>query len=188
MAFHWIDPEDYSFNCILLMDRYLIRQLCKKEGYQEEYLRNLGIALAYNPAVAWYCREKVPEIAEDVEQLVKNAPKDCDAEQVRSAECFVLDYQDWAVVYMYPERMNRRCPYICDWNPERLLELADFTDKVVLDVGAGSGRLAFAAARKAKSVYASEPVDRLREFMRDKIRKEGIQNVTVLDGTCDRLP
>ena len=69
-----------------------------------------------------------------------------------------------------------------------VLELADFTDKVVLDVGAGSGRLAFAAARKAKSVYASEPVDRLREFMRDKIRKEGIQNVTVLDGTCDRLP
>ena len=53
MAFHWIDPEDYSFNCILLMDRYLIRQLCKREGYQEEYLRNLGIALAYNPAVAW---------------------------------------------------------------------------------------------------------------------------------------
>ena len=188
MAFHWIDPEDYSFNCILLMDRYLIRQLCKKEGYQEEYLRNLGIALAYNPAVAWYCREKAPEIAEDVEQLVKNAPKDCDEEQVRSAECFVLDYQDWAVIYMYPERMNRRCPYICDWNPERLLELADFTDKVVLDVGAGSGRLAFAAARKAKSVYASEPVDRLREFMRDKIRKEGIQNVTVLDGTCDWLP
>ena len=61
MAFHWIDPEDYSFNCILLMDRYLIRQLCKREGYQEEYLRNLGIALAYNPAVAWYCREKAPE-------------------------------------------------------------------------------------------------------------------------------
>ena len=38
---------------------------------------------------------------------------------------------------------------------DRLLSMADFTDKIVLDVGRGTGRLAFAATSKAKMVYAS---------------------------------
>lgn len=58
----------------------------------------------------------------------------------------------------------------------------------MLDVGAGSGRLTFAAAEKAAFVYASEPVGTLREFMRDKIAEEGIRNVRVLDGFADSLP
>lgn len=187
MSYHWIDPEEISFNCILLMDRYLIRCICTEDG-GEDYCRNLGIALAYNPTVAWYCKEKAPEVAGSVEKLMSLSPKGYTTEQVRAAECFVLDRHDWAVVYVYPEIMNQNCPYIRDWDQERLFELADFTDKVVLDVGAGTGRLAFAAAEKARHVYASEPVDRLREFMRDKVLAEKIQNVTVLDGVCECLP
>lgn len=57
-----------------------------------------------------------------------------------------------------------------------------------MDVGAGSGRLTFAAAEKAKWVYAVEPVGTLREFMRDKIKREGIQNVRVLDGFVEEIP
>jgi len=66
--------------------------------------------------------------------------------------------------------------------------LIDLTGMVVLDVGAGTGRLAFAAARDALRVYASEPCDRLREYMRDRIAKSGITNMKVLDGTATCLP
>lgn len=66
--------------------------------------------------------------------------------------------------------------------------MADFENKIVLDVGSGTGRLAFAAAKKVRRVYASEPVDRLREFMRDKIREEDIQNMIVVDGTIENIP
>lgn len=69
-----------------------------------------------------------------------------------------------------------------------MFELADFTDKVVLDIGSGTGRLAFAAAEKAKRVYASEPIDMLREYLRDKIKGENIKNVVVLDGTVEQIP
>ena len=130
----------------------------------------------------------MPEIANDVEKLIVAAPKECTKERVRNAECFILEQHDWAVVYVYPDVMNQNCPYIYNWDKERLFELADFTDKVVLDVGAGTGRLTFAAAEKAQHVYASEPVDRLREYMREKITREQIHNVTVLDGFCDCLP
>ena len=67
MSFNWIDPTEYSFNCILLMDKFIIRQICTASWYDEEYLKNLSVALAYNPAVAWYCKEKAPEIKLDGE-------------------------------------------------------------------------------------------------------------------------
>ena len=149
MSFNWIDPTEYSFNCILLMDKYIIRQICTASWHDQEYLKNLSIAFAYNPVVAWYCREKTPEIASDVDKLTAAAPMGCTKEYVRKAECFILDCHDWAVVYVYPEVMNKNCSYIYNWDKERLFELTDFTDKVVLDVGSGTGRLTFAAAEKA---------------------------------------
>lgn len=83
--------------------------------------------------------------------------------------------------------MDEKCDFIYAWKKERLFELADFRGKTVLDVGSGSGRLAFAAAEKAKEVYASEPVDCLREYLRDRVRKEKIENVRVVDGMADSL-
>ena len=37
-------------------------------------------------------------------------------------------------------------------------------------------------------MVASEPVDSLREFMRDEIVRRGIRNMRVSDGMCDMLP
>ncbi|WP_340022713.1 class I SAM-dependent methyltransferase [Paenibacillus sp. FSL K6-1096] len=91
-------------------------------------------------------------------------------------------------VYVYPDLMNQNCDYIYDWDKQLLFELADFTDKVVLDLGSGTGRLAFAAAEKAKRVYACEPTDMLREYMRDKIKRENINNVVVVDDTIENIP
>ena len=59
---------------------------------------------------------------------------------------------------------------------------------MVLDIESGTGRLAFAAAQKVRRVYALEPVDCLRDFMRDKIRKQDIKNMVVLDGVVEALP
>ena len=46
---------------------------------------------------------------------------------------------------------------------------------------------AFAAAERAREVYACEPVDCLREYLRDKIRREKIRNMRVVDGMADSL-
>lgn len=188
MSYNWIDTKDFTMNSCLLMDRWLIRMITTEYRHCNGYAENLSIVLANKPTIAWYFMHKCPEVEGVVRELIINAPKNLNEEQIRSAEEFVLDVLDTCIVYVHPEIMNKNCNYINNWNPERLYELADFTDKIVLDVGSGTGRLAFAAATKAKRVYASEPVDELREFLRDKIKRENISNVKVLDGMVDNLP
>ena len=79
-------------------------------------------------------------------------------------------------------------PYIKDWDSNRLLSMTEFKDKVVLDIGSGTGRLAFAAATTARCVYACEPVDRLREYMHEKQKRLSVKNLYVVDGSIEMLP
>ena len=194
MSYGWIKAEDYSFNSILLMDRWILRYIVglgqSGVGHyaNPEYRNHLGIALAYNPAVRWYVENKCPESKDRVISLVENAPQNLTADEVRTSEVYIIQAKETFMVYLYPEIMASQCGYIRDWTSDKLLSIVDFTDKVVLDIGSGTGRLAFAAAQKAKKVYASDPVDCLREFIRDKIKEQGIKNMVVLDGVVEALP
>lgn len=191
MSLGWINPNDYSFNCFLLLERFQIRIMLNSSGWRvdsEEWKKNMGIALNANPAIKWYLQRRCPECAPVINELVSSAPSVTGAEQIRSAEIYVMAGVEDFVVYTTPEVMAEKCDFIRGWSKERLFQFADLTGKVVLDAGAGSGRLTFAAAEKAAWVYASEPVGTLREFMRDKIKNEGISNVRVLDGLITELP
>jgi len=191
MSLGWINPSEYSFNSLLFFERFQIRIMLRHAGWRvdnTEWKRNMGIALKANPTVEWYLKRRCPECASIVEELAADAPVVSSAEQIRAAEVYVMDGVEDFIVYTTPEVMAEKCDFIRGWSRERLFQLADFTGKTVLDVGAGSGRLTFAAAEKAAWVYASEPVGTLREFMRDKIAREGIKNVRVLDGLITDLP
>ena len=185
MSFHWINAADYSFNTLLLMDRWIFNVIAKNRN--QEFRRNLAIALAGNPVVHLYIISKCPEQKEYYDTLVCEAPGNNSTKEIRNSEVYVLDALDSFVVYVYPEIMEN-LPYVKDWDKESLLSIADFKDKVVLDIGSGTGRLAFAAASVAKIVYASEPVDRLREYLREKQKRLNTGNVYILDGTIETIP
>jgi len=190
MSFGWIKVEDYSFNCFLLLEEFQIRLALENRGWskdKEEWSENMGIALAANPTVAWYFKHRCPKCSHIVDELVGQVAE-VDAKMVEDAERFILLALEDFTIHTTPEKMAEGCDYIRGWNSERLFELADFDGKVVLDIGAGSGRLTFAAAGRASMVYAVEPVSTLREFMRKKIEDEGITNVRVTDGFACDLP
>ncbi|MBQ8554334.1 MAG: class I SAM-dependent methyltransferase [Clostridia bacterium] len=183
MSLNWIDVNEYSFNCLLLMERFQLRYLCQTDD--AELRKSLGSALRGSPAVAWYVKQLLPEHAEHLDAMIASAPADAD---VRACELHVLAWIEDFVTYTTPEVMATKCPFVYGWHRERLYELADLNGKVVLDVGSGSGRLAFAAAQKAREVYACEPVGTLRQFLKDTITREGISNVRVVDGFVESLP
>ncbi len=188
MSLKWINVEEFSFNALLLMERFQLRCIFESLRENADWRRNMGLALAHNPAVAWYAAHRCPECAGIVQEVVASAPVEASAEEIRAAEVRVLASVEDFTLYTKPEIMDASCDFIYGWDKERLFELADFAGKTVLDVGSGSGRLAFAAAERAKEVCASEPVATLREYLRDKIKREGIQNVRVADGMADSLP
>lgn len=191
MSIGWIDLNDYSFNSLLFLERFQIRIMLQSNGWRmnsAEWKSNLSIAINANPVVKWYLQRRCPECAPLIDELASGEFAGVSAEQIRAAEVYVLASVEDFVIYTTPEVMAEKCDFISGWSKERLFQLADFTGKTVLDVGAGSGRLAFAAAEKAAWVYASEPVGTLREFMRDKISGEDIRNVRVLDGLITELP
>jgi SAM-dependent methyltransferase len=190
MSLGWINPEDFSFNNFLLMDRFQIRLMLDSGGWRNdkaEWRQAVGIALNANPAVKWYFENKCPESAEAISGIAADAPVVTDASEVRKAEVYALSSVEDFVIYTKPWLMDRNCAFIYGWEKRRLFEMADFRGKTVLDVGSGSGRLAFAAAEQAAWVYASEPVDSLREYLRDKISREHIGNMRVVDGMADNL-
>jgi ubiquinone/menaquinone biosynthesis C-methylase UbiE len=188
MSLNWINTNEFSFNSFLLMERFQIRYICNNCCNGEELKTNLGIALYYNPVVKWYFVHKCPECKPVVDEITASIPSALNESDVRKSEVYVMQAVEDFIVYCYPEIMEKSCNFIYAWNKERLFELVDFSDKVVLDVGSGSGRLAFAAAEKARHVYASEPVDTLREYLRDMIVRNKIENITVVDGKADAIP
>ncbi len=182
----WIDTKTYSFDCMLRMERFQIRLML--ENLDPETGAAMAVALKANPKVAWVFAHKCPELAEKVGTLAASAPEGLPADEIRAAEDAVIGAFEDFVIYTTPEVMGEKCDFIYGWKKERLFELCDMEGKTVLDVGSGTGRLAFAAAEKAAFVAASEPVDALREFMRDEIIRKGIRNMRVCDGLCDCLP
>ncbi|MDR2515487.1 MAG: class I SAM-dependent methyltransferase [Christensenellaceae bacterium] len=191
MPLNWIDPANYPFNSFLLPERFQIRLMMDSGGWRNkkgEWRRCMGIALNANPAVKWYLEHRCPECAEIVEKIAESAPKKSDPARIREAEIYALASVEDFVIYTTPEVMAEACDFLRGWHKERLFQLVPLWGKTVLDVGIGSGRLAFAAAERAAFVYASEPVSTLRAFLREKIAKEGIQNLRVADGFITALP
>jgi SAM-dependent methyltransferase len=191
MSYNWIKTEDYTMDTLLLFDRWVIRYLIdENKWYNNEtrdYKTDMAKALSQYPHVVEFCKHKAPECTDFINQLMSLIPENLSKEEARRAEISILSAHETFVVYAYPEVMDK-VNYIRNWDPHNLYNLVDLTDKIVLDVGAGTGRLAFAAASKAKRVYASEPCDILREYIRDKIRINGITNMKVLDGVLMDLP
>lgn len=184
MALDWINVNDYDFNCVLLMERFQLDYLC---GWGEKIHRELGIALRAHPAVKWYIAHLLPKYADLLDRLTAGTP-DVSPDELRRCECAVMAWMEDFVTYTTPEVMDEKCPFIYGWRKERLFELTDFTGKRVLDIGSGNGRLTFAAAEKAAEVYAVEPVETLRHYLREKCKADGICNIRVTDGFVEDLP
>ena len=99
----------------------------------------------------------------------------------------VLDsMHDWLIYVLDPAKYDQLS--FLGWDDSSLLEMADFQDKIVLDIGSGTGRLAFTVTDSARVVYAVEPVANLRRYLYEKCRRLGVDNLYPLDGSITQIP
>jgi hypothetical protein len=185
MPLNWMDVTPVSFNALLLLERAQLNWL-PGWGFPPE---ELAIALAANPAVAWFLRHKAPEISPWVDGVLAQpeATNTHTPSEVRAAEVAVLSRLVDLLVYALDPAIYDAQPFL-GWDSRELTELTDFTGKVVLDIGAGTGRQTFTVAPLAAAVFAVEPVGNLRDHIHEKARRLGLTNVFPVDGLLTRIP
>lgn len=183
MPLNWINVTDLSFNTLLLLER---EQLAWLPGWLPE--PELATALNANPAVEWYLRHKNPTLNAWVDKVLPQADPDATAEEIRAAEENILRSINDLVVYAIDPQIYADMPFL-GWDSAELAGLVDFHGKIVVDVGAGTGRLTFVAAEaNAHTIFAVEPVGNLRNFIKNEARKHGFTNVYTMDGLITDLP
>ena len=101
-------------------------------------------------------------------------------------QAVVWEVADWIVYQRAPEVYDAQAGI--DWTIAAVTEATTLTDKVVIDAGAGTGRVAFDAAPAARHVFAVEPVATLRHFIRDKAERRRVNNLFTLDGFLHAIP
>ena len=178
----WLPTEDLSFNTLLLLERV---QLSWLPGWVPE--RELGIALRANPVVAWFLGRKCPEIAAWAEKLVQQAGPNATPEAVRAAEVTVMRSINDLLVYVVDPWLYDAQPFL-GWDSTELSDLLPWAGLRVIDVGAGTGRLALTVAPQAAVVFAVEPVGNLRRTIVEKARRQGLANVYAVDGLITAIP
>ena len=184
MSVDWIDITTLSFNNLLLLERV---QLSWFPGWLPE--AELALALRANPVVEWYLRHKCPEIIPWLDQVLFYHPQVSppSADQVRQAELKILGTINDLLVYAIDPAIYDAQPFL-GWDSNELRQLADFSHKLVIDIGSGTGRLALVAAECAAAVFAVEPVANLRHYIQRKAHAHHFVNIFPVDGVITDLP
>lgn len=178
----WLDVSTIDFNALLLLEPLHIEYLAKDQPSAA-----MGTALLAYPAVRWYLIQLHPPIETFIANCLRLAKSNPSANELRQAELTVLNaMQDWLVYLLAPKKYDQLD--FLGWDNDSLLSMADYNNKVVLDIGSGTGRLAFTVAPYARVVYAIEPVANLRRFIWDKRGQLGVNNVYPIDGTLTQIP
>ncbi|MCB2178833.1 class I SAM-dependent methyltransferase [bacterium] len=183
MSIKWIDCSKLSFNNLLLLERV---QLSWFPGWLPQ--AELAVALRANPTVEWYFRHKCPELNPWLDGLMaEKPPLGADAETIRQAEVKVMESMMDLLTYAVAPQNYDAQPFL-EWDSQELSEMTDYRGKTVLDIGSGTGRLAFVVAPIAETVFAVEPVENLRRYIREKAKKLGFSNVYAVDGLIEEIP
>jgi SAM-dependent methyltransferase len=101
-------------------------------------------------------------------------------------DTLLWEIAEWIVYQREPETYDTAA--LASWDLDGVAQKVALDGKVVIDAGAGTGRVAFAVAHLARHVFAVEPVATLRKFVREKATSLRIGNLFVLDGLLSAIP
>lgn len=163
------------------------------EAFQVKYLpdrvavKKFAILLHTYPVLHRFLVSKYPPINSFLTRILEENKPENDME-VTEEQCqeALWEIADLIIFNKSPERFDTNAPI--KWDLDEIHEITSLKGKVVADVGAGSGRIAFMVALLAHTVFAVEPVTSLRSFMKKKAAEKGVENLYIIDGTLDSIP
>jgi len=174
-------------------DNLEFEDFCLLEEFQVKYLpgwipeREFAVALWAHSPVEQFLKRKCPSISDFVNRIKKENGPAKDKNDL--ALCIKKVIETCPDILTY-----NKCPEVYDnlefhnWNFDEITSIVSLDDKIILDGGSGTGRVALEAAQYARYVFAMEPATRLRQFIKDEARRAKIKNIYVIDGFLHSIP
>jgi ubiquinone/menaquinone biosynthesis C-methylase UbiE len=69
-----------------------------------------------------------------------------------------------------------------------ILKFVNFKNKIILDVGGGSGRLAIPLSKLAKKIFVIDPEKEMLEQLKVKVKKNNIENIEIKNASAEKIP
>ncbi len=181
--FNWKkDIDEQPIETMLLFEE---RQLLYLPEHGKR--RELALVLGTRPYIKWYIQNKAPKLCGWIDELLNEYKDEPIPDDMKSIEReLICSMEDWVIYVTTPDDYHNQ-PFV-NWDEKELTELTDYTCKIVVDIGSGTGKQAFAVAPLAKYVYCVEPVYNLRKYLRNRAKKEGISNLFAIDGLLEDIP
>jgi SAM-dependent methyltransferase len=172
---------------LTLEDLYLL------ETFQINYLpdrlpeKEFAAILFSHPSIKSFLIKKHPQIAEFINTIQKKHGPASDKNTIDE----YIDRVIWEIADLL---IYNKDPGLYDDKASLTLNYRDITsvtspkEKTVIDVGAGTGKVAFRIVYDAKTVFAVEPCSSLRTYMRKKATEKKITNLFIIDGYLHEIP
>lgn len=168
-------------------DLYLLEACDLESLYERVTHRALAAVIHANPALRRVWSTRYPEIYTFIDKVTTEySPAETNKELDVLTDKIVWEIAELLVYHRYPKIYDERAAIA--WDFEELTTEVTLEDRVVVDVGAGTGRIVFQAAPLARWAFAVEPVSSFRRFMRERVRDQGIKNVNIIDGILSDIP
>ncbi|MCP5062965.1 MAG: class I SAM-dependent methyltransferase [Ignavibacteriae bacterium] len=171
----------------------VVEDLFLLESFQIKYLpdrvpkKEFATILLANPAIHRYFLAMYPPIGNFISDLFTEYALEESSKKIEeNCNDLLWEIADLIIYNKYPDVYDANVEIA--WEMNEIIQPKYLEGKVVVDAGAGTGRLAFLIAPFVKTVFAVEPVRHLRQFMKEKAIKENVHNLFVVDGFLDSIP
>ena len=148
--------------------------------------RELAAVLHVHPNLHRFFVVRHPSIGGFLDRVLSEHGPAGDGDLPAMRDTLLWEIADWIAYQREPETYDAAAPV--SWDLDGVAQKVALEGKVVIDAGAGTGRVAFAVAPLARHVFAIEPVATLRKFVREKATSSRIGNLFVLDGLLSAIP
>ncbi len=163
------------------------------ESFQIQYLpdripqKEFTTVLREFPFVKRFLISKHPPIKRFI-NVIFNENEEIKDRIIINEHCdrLIWEIADLIIYNKYPEIYDKKVDFT--WDISDIISIEALKEKIVADVGAGSGMLAFLLTKYARTVSAIEPITSFRNFIREKANNVKCGNIYTMDGFLDSIP